>query len=86
MGLQPEDHTQLNIYCDIKTRIQQQRNLTIPELSQMMQDYEREQDEQNERLGKKSSKTVLVNAVYGTAAEQVESSKGETASSPVDLK
>ena len=42
MGLQPEDHNQLNVYCDIKTQLHQQKYLNFPDLFQMVQDYERE--------------------------------------------
>ncbi len=70
MGLQPEDHIQLNVYLIIMLRLQRCDHPTFPELFQMVQDYERELDERHERLGKKAPKTILVNALYSTPSEE----------------
>ena len=85
MGLQPEDHNQLNVYCDIKARLHQQKYLNFPDLFQMVQDYEREQDERNERLGKKGPGPVQCGAVYATPKEKAEASEEESALQTVDL-
>ncbi len=85
MGLRTADHNQLNVYCDIKNRLHHKKYLSFPDLFQMMQDFEREQDERNERLGRKGTCQVQCGAVYATPAEKAEILPQETASSPVDL-
>ncbi len=85
MGLQLEDHNLLNVYCNINTRLQQKKFLNFPELFQMVQDYEREQDERNERLGKKGTRPVQCGAVYATPQEKAEASQEEPAAATVDL-
>ena len=44
MGLQPNDHAHLNVYCDIKIRLYQKKYSNFAHLFQMVQDWEREQD------------------------------------------
>ncbi len=75
----------MNVYCNIKGRLQEKKYLNFPDLFQMVQDYEREQDERNERLGKKGPRPVQCGAVYATPQERAETSEEESASNTVDL-
>ncbi len=52
----------------------------------MVQDYEREQEERNERLGKKGPRPVQCGAVYATKSENDETKQDTSDPQAVDLK
>ncbi len=87
MGLQVDDHNQLNVYCNIKERLHTKQYPIFPDLFQMVQDYEREQEERNERLGKKGPRPVQCGAVYATNQNEQNENKSDTSDpQAVDLK